>query len=64
MFKKFIINRLSEASTMRGIVMFVTGALGFHLAPEVMGAVVSVGVSLAGLIGVLMPDSIKRDKNL
>ena len=53
---RFILARLSEASTIRGILMCATAA-GMALKPEVADAIVAVGIALAGLVGVLMPDA-------
>lgn len=52
---QYIIARLKEASTWRGIALVLT-AFGLHIAPEMQEAVISVGVSIAGLIGVVFPD--------
>lgn len=52
---QYIINRLKEASTWRGIAMLLT-AFGLHIAPELQEAVIATGVSAAGLIGVVFPD--------
>lgn len=53
---RFILARLSEASTLRGFLMILTAA-GVALKPEVADAIVAVGIALAGLVGVLMPDA-------
>lgn len=52
---RFLIARLSEASTYRGIVLALTG-LGVYVQPEVAAAVTSIGLGAAGLIGILFPD--------
>lgn len=52
---QYIINRLKEASTWRGIAMLLT-AFGLHIAPELQEAVIATGVGVAGLIGVAFPD--------
>jgi hypothetical protein len=53
---KFIVARLSEASTIRGLLMLLTAG-GIVLKPDAVDAIVSVGLSLAGLFGVVMPDT-------
>lgn len=53
---RFILARLSEASTLRGFLLILTAA-GVALKPEVADAIVAVGIALAGLVGVLMPDA-------
>lgn len=52
---QYIIDRLKEASTWRGIALLLT-AFGLRIAPELQEAVITVGVSTAGLIGVVFPD--------
>lgn len=52
---QYLINRLKEASTWRGLAMLAT-AFGLRVAPELQEAVITVGVSVAGLIGVVFPD--------
>lgn len=53
---RFIVARLREASTYRGLMLVLTG-LGVALRPEVADAIVALGMAAAGLVGVLMPDS-------
>jgi hypothetical protein len=52
---RFVLARLGEASTIRGLLMCATAA-GIVLRPEVSDAIVAVGMALAGLFGVLLPD--------
>lgn len=52
---RFVVARLKEASTYRGLMLILT-ALGVALRPEVADAIITVGVALAGLAGVLLPD--------
>lgn len=54
-FLKFAVARLSEASTWRGIVLALTG-LGVYVSPEAAAAVTSLGLGLAGLIGMCFGD--------
>jgi len=51
----YVIKRLGEASTWRGIVAFVT-ALGVVLTPEQVNAIVAAGLALIGIIGVFTKD--------
>lgn len=53
--KQYLIDRAKEASTWRGIIMLLT-AVGVPVAPEMANAIVSVGLALAGLVGVVTPD--------
>lgn len=51
----FLIDRLGEASTYKGAVLALTG-LGVYVRPEVAAAITSIGLGVAGLIGVLAAD--------
>ena len=53
--KAYMIERLKEPSTWRGIVLLLT-AIGVPVAPAMADAIVSVGLAIAGLIGVATPD--------
>jgi len=55
----YLIQRLKEASTWRGIIL-VAAAAGAHWSPESQETVITVGVGLAGVIGALIPDSWKN----
>lgn len=52
----YLLARLREPSTWRGLVMLLAAA-GVPLAPEMANVVISVGMALAGLIGVAAPDA-------
>lgn len=56
MLKLYVVNRAKEASTWRGVVMLLT-ALGLNISPEMADAIISVGIAVAGAVGVLFPDS-------
>lgn len=51
----YLIARLKEPTTWRGLVLLVT-SLGLGLSPEQSEAIVSAGLAIAGLIGALAPD--------
>lgn len=53
---KYSLNRLKEPSTWRGIILAGTGALGLALNPDFVDPLVYIGVGLAGLLGVFLPD--------
>ena len=53
--KAYMIERMKEPSTWRGIVLLLT-AIGVPVAPAMAEAIVSVGLAVAGLIGVATPD--------
>lgn len=52
--KTYIIARLKEPSTYRGLSLVAT-ALGIYISPELVAAITSAGVAVAGLIGILFP---------
>ena len=54
--KSYLINRAKEPSTWRGIVLLLS-AVGVPVAPAMSEAIVSVGLAVAGLIGVVTADS-------
>ena len=53
--KAYMIERMKEPSTWRGLVLLLT-AIGVPVAPAMADAIVSVGLAIAGLIGVATPD--------
>ena len=54
----YLLARLKEASTWRGIALLLT-VFGIQVAPEVQEEIISVGIAVAGAVGVLFPDSTK-----
>ena len=50
--KQYILDRAKEPSTWRGVILFLT-AVGIPVAPELQTAIVSAGLGVAGLIGVV-----------
>jgi len=53
--KAYIKNRLSESSTWRGLVLCATAA-GASISPEWTNAIITLGMALAGGIGVVSED--------
>ena len=53
--KTYVLERLKEASTWRGIVLLLT-AVGVPIAPGVADLIISAGLALTGLIGAVTPD--------
>jgi hypothetical protein len=47
-----VIERLSENSTWRGVILVVT-ALGLRLEPELQNQIVAAGLSLVGIINII-----------
>jgi hypothetical protein len=48
---------LSQPSAWRGLI-FIGSSVGLVLNPELQNAIVAAGMALAGLVGVLVPDTI------
>ena len=55
---KYLLERLKEPSTWRGMVAVATG-LGVGITPEQANAVVAFGLTIIGLIGAFFPDKTK-----
>jgi len=53
--KTYLIERLKEPSTWRGLTALLT-AVGVALSPEQVNAIVSTGLALIGLLGVFTKD--------
>jgi hypothetical protein len=53
--KDYILDRVREPSTWRGAILFLT-AIGVPIAPALSEAIVTAGLGLAGLIGMLTSD--------
>ena len=53
--KDYILARAKEPSSWRGFILLLTAA-GLPIAPELADAIISVGLAVAGLIGVATPD--------
>ncbi len=54
--KQYILDRAREPSTWRGAILFLT-AIGVPIAPQLAEAIVTAGLGLAGLVGILTPDN-------
>jgi hypothetical protein len=54
--KSYILARAKEPSTWRGFILLLT-AIGVPVAPAMAEAIISVGLALAGLVGVATPDA-------
>jgi hypothetical protein len=53
--KEYLLARMSEASTWRGLIMLAT-AVGVVFSAEQVEAVIAAGLALAGLVGAFSPD--------
>jgi hypothetical protein len=56
--RQYILDRVREPSTWRGAILFLT-AIGVPIAPQLADAIVTAGLGIAGLVGILTPD--RRD---
>ena len=53
--KSYILARAKEPSTWRGFILLLT-AFGVPLAPQLAEAIVTAGLGVAGLVGIVAPD--------
>lgn len=53
--KAYLLARAKEPSSWRGLILLLTAA-GVPIAPGMAEAIISVGLAVAGLIGVATPD--------
>lgn len=61
MIADYLKSRLTETSTLRGLVLLSAGMLGLDLSDTDVLTVISFGQLVAGLIGVVIPDSLKKN---
>lgn len=54
----YIIDRLNEASTWRGIIGVVTG-LGVKIRPDLAESIIAAGISLMGIVNIF-----RKEKNV
>ena len=55
----YILARLKEASTWRGIMALLT-SLGIVISPETQEAILAAGLAIIGLIGILFKDKLAQ----
>lgn len=58
--KRFLVARLQESSTWRGLILIATAGFGWQVPPERAEAIVLGGLLLAGLVAVAFPDRPRR----
>ena len=51
----YIIERLKEASTWRGIMAFITG-IGIAISPELQAQIITLGLAAMGMVGMVAKD--------
>lgn len=54
---RFLLARLSEVSTWKGILLILTGGTAYA-APEIQDAIITIGLAAVGAIGVATPDHV------
>lgn len=54
----YIFRRLNETSTLRGIILFISGISGVVLSSQQTESTVYIVLGIVGLIGALLPDKI------
>ena len=54
---KYIVDRLKEPSSWRGLVMIAT-AFGVSINPELLDSIIAAGTGLAGVIGFVFKDKV------
>lgn len=54
-----ILDRLTDNSTWRGIILLVTAA-GVRMEPELQGQIIASGLALVGLINVIRNGKVKK----
>lgn len=55
---KYILDRLKEASTWRGLILVLT-SVGVSVNPDLVAPIVSLGTGAAGAVGVFFQDAPK-----
>lgn len=58
--KAYLLARLAEPSTWRGLIGLLAGLIGYDLAPELQAQLAVIAVALMGLVGVVTPDTLRR----
>lgn len=56
---KYILKRLTETSTIRGLVILFGTAIGYHFSGAQTDDIVYIVLGIVGLIGSVLPDSIR-----
>lgn len=60
---KYVLDQLSQASTWRGLIYLAT-ALGLKVSPDQAAAILAAGMAVVGLIGVFLPDKLKKPEGV
>ena len=57
--KQWLLERLREGSTWRGLVLLITAA-GLHITPDQSQLIITIGLGIAGSIGFVSPEKMVR----
>lgn len=57
---QYILKRLLEASTLRGIILSVGAVIGFHFSDRQTDDIIYIVLGLVGIVGSLLPDNIGK----
>lgn len=60
--KDYLLDRLKEPSTWRGIILILSAG-GVQIAPQLADAIISAGIGLAGVVGVVTADKKPVEKS-
>jgi hypothetical protein len=60
LFKQYLLARLGETSTLRGLILFGAGLGGVALSDTDANTLVAAGQIVAGLAGAVLADRLKR----
>jgi hypothetical protein len=59
-FLRFMLARAQEPSSWRGAILALSGVAGIAIEPALALHIISAGVSIAGLIGILTADKVEE----
>lgn len=57
---RYLAQQGRQASTWRGVIYVATAIFGYNLPPEKAAAVITIGMAFAGVVGMLLPDEMKK----
>ncbi|EMK1731276.1 hypothetical protein V8N76_004582 [Salmonella enterica] len=55
----YLVNRLKEPSTWRGLILLLTGVFGYELEGHTQDVVIAAGVAVSGIVGAILPDRLR-----
>ncbi len=60
---QYIFQRLSEASTIRGLVLTISSLMGLTISPTNTDNIIFVVIGLVGILGTILPDNLTKKPN-